>query len=116
MVMNKPFKVLVNNNNYDIATMNPAFSTALQTWSRSKLLSVAALLLVLHVAAFFMGVLVAPNMFHNAEVQGTVCKKELDLSWYEGTDHTRCMPMQQPKVGQTCLFNEFILTAPHYNL
>ena len=94
----KPFKVLENNNNYDIANMNPAFSTSLQTWSRSKLLGVVLILLVLHVTAFFLGVLVAPTMFHDAEVQGTVCKKDLDLSWYEGTDHTRCLPMQQPKV------------------
>ena len=100
----KPFKVLLptctnNNYDYDLAKMNPAFSTALQTWSRSRLLSVVATLLLLHVAAFFLGVLVAPTMFHDSEVPGTVCRKELDdNSWYDGTDHTRCMPMQQPKV------------------
>ena len=104
--MKPVFKVLLptctTNNNYedfDLAKMNPAFSTALQTWSRSRLLSVVATLLLLHVAAFFLGVLVAPTMFHDSEVPGTVCRKELeDNSWYDGTDHTRCMPMQQPKV------------------
>ena len=57
---------------YDLAKMNPSFSTSLQSWSRSKLLTITLVLLVLHGLAFFLGVFMAPNMFHESKVPGTV--------------------------------------------
>ena len=60
----------------DIAKMNPALSTALQSWSRRKLLIIVSFLIAAHIAVFFMGVIVAPSMFHDAEVPGTVCVKQ----------------------------------------
>ena len=56
--------------------MNPALSTALQSWSRRKLLLIVSFLIAAHIAVFFMGVLVAPSMFHDANVPGTVCVKQ----------------------------------------
>lgn len=90
-------KVINNNYKYDIATMNPALSTALQSWSRPKLLGIVAILAVLHVGVFFMGVVFAPEMFHDAKVPGTVCVKnqENPNTWYDGqaTETTRCLPL-----------------------
>ena len=60
----------------DIAKMNPALSTALQSWSRRKLLIIVSFLIAAHIAVFFMGVIVAPSMFHDANVPGTVCVKQ----------------------------------------
>ena len=54
---------------YDIAKMNPAMSTALQSWSRPKLVSVGVLLFLLHLGVFLMGVALAPSMFHDAQVR-----------------------------------------------
>ena len=61
-------KPINNNYYYDIAKMNPALSTALQSWSRSKLLAIAGLLLALHVGVFFIGGAIAPTMFHHEKV------------------------------------------------
>ena len=98
---------------YDLAKMNPSFSTSLQSWSRSKLLTITLVLLVLHGLAFFLGVFMAPNMFHESKVPGTVCvwteannvsgASETSNTWYKETasEATRCVPMESsslPKV------------------
>jgi len=107
--------ILVNNNSYykyDIAKMNPALSTALQSWSRRKLLIIVSFLIAAHIAVFFMGVIVAPSMFHDANVPGTVCVKQDPpesnsgsstlTTWYQeqASETTRCLPMEtsNPKV------------------
>ena len=92
---------------YDLAKMNPSFSTSLQSWSRSKLLTITLVLLVLHGLAFFLGVFMAPNMFHESKVPGTVCvwtsSADANNTWYKETasEATRCVPMESsslPKV------------------
>ena len=94
---------------YDLAKMNPSFSTSLQSWSRSKLLTITLVLLVLHGLAFFLGVFMAPNMFHESKVPGTVCvwtssaDAAANNTWYKETasEATRCVPMESsslPKV------------------
>ena len=91
---------------YDLAKMNPSFSTSLQSWSRSKLLTITLVLLVLHGLAFFLGVFMAPNMFHESKVPGTVCvwtSSAANNTWYKETasEATRCVPMESsslPKV------------------
>ena len=92
--------------------MNPALSTALQSWSRRKLLITVSFLMIAHIAVFFMGVLVAPSMFHDANVPGTVCVKQdppdsnsnsqTVTTWYQeqASETTRCLPMEtsNPKI------------------
>ena len=89
--------------------MNPALSTALQSWSRRKLIITVGFLIAAHIAVFFMGVIVAPSMFHDANVPGTVCVKQnipsdskSATTWYQeqASETTRCLPMEtsNPKV------------------
>ena len=59
---------------YDIAKMNPAMSTALQSWSKAKLVAVVAFLALLHVGVFLIGATVAPSMFHDSKVRNQFSK------------------------------------------
>ena len=86
--------------NYDLAKMNPSFSTSLQSWSRSKLISISCFLIVLHGAAFFIGVL-TPNMFHESNVPGAVCTLPSNRSseaatWYNKavSEAVPCIPLE----------------------
>ena len=54
--------------------MNPAMSTALQSWSKAKLVAVVAFLALLHVGVFLIGATVAPSMFHDSKVRNQFSK------------------------------------------
>lgn len=101
-----------NNYKYDIATMNPALSTALQSWSRPKLITITVILLVIHIGVFLMGAFVAPSMFHASKVPGTVCTKEKSMpTWYQdqASDSTRCLPTSEANGNQISSLNESLL-------